>query len=136
MSGLKDLGEFGLIARLTKDLPRAAYDLLGMGDDCAVLRVGDRVLLVTSDATVEGVHFDRRWCSLENAGWRAMAGAVSDIAAMGGMPLGATVSLALPADMALNEIEGLYEGLRGAAARHGAAIIGGGHHSLTEWRVY
>lgn len=123
--GLEGLGEFGLIDRWTRGLPQSGEVLLGVGDDCAVVRVGDKELLVTSDASVESVHFDRSWCSMEDAGWRAMAGAVSDIAAMGGAPLCATVSAALPPGMALAEAEALYAGLRDAAAVTGVSIVGG-----------
>lgn len=125
MSDLRALGEFGLIARLTQGLPESTHSRLGLGDDCAVLQLGDRQLLITTDASVEGTHFDFRWLSHEDAGWRAMAGAISDIAAMGGTPLGATVSLALPKDMPLAQVDALYAGLRGAAAAAETAIIGG-----------
>lgn len=118
-------GEFGLIARLTAGLPRHADDLLGLGDDCAVLRVGNAIWLVSCDVSVEGVHFDSRWCSAEDAGWRAMASAVSDIAAMGGVPRFATVSIAAPRTTPMEVLDGIYAGLRAAAEVTGTAIVGG-----------
>lgn len=125
MSKIGQAGEFNLIAQWTRGLAQAEGDLLGLGDDCAVLRLGDRVLLVSTDASVEGVHFDFRWCSPEDAGWRAMAGAISDIAAMGGAVIGAMISLALPHGLKEVDASALYAGLRGAAEAHGAAILGG-----------
>ncbi len=118
-------GEFDAIAAWTHGLTGGDGVLLGVGDDCAVLKVGERVLLVTTDAVVEGVHFNLAWYSAEDAGFRAMAGAISDIAAMGGAPLYATVSLAVPKGMATDVIDGFYRGLRAAAGRWAVDIVGG-----------
>lgn len=125
MSADAPLGEFERIARWTAGLPRDPNDLEGLGDDCAVLRVGDAVWLVSCDASVEGVHFDFAWCSPEEVGWRAMTSAVSDIAAMGGVPRFATVSLAAPRALPQEQLDALYRGLREAAARAAIAIVGG-----------
>ncbi|MEK7767783.1 MAG: AIR synthase related protein, partial [bacterium] len=67
----------------------------GIGDDCAILKTTGRTL-VTNDAFVEGIHFKRAWTSAADAGWKALAANVSDIAAGGGVPRAALVSLELP----------------------------------------
>lgn len=123
--GVGGLGEFQSIARWTSGLPRAAGDLAGLHDDCAVLAWDGKPLLVTTDASVEGIHFNFAWYSPMDAGWRAMAGAISDIAAMGGVPRFATVSIAIPASTPVEVADGFYGGLREAAAFCGTAIIGG-----------
>lgn len=125
MGGLAGRGEFEAIAHWTSGMPRADGDALGIGDDCAVLQFGGQTLLVTSDAVVEGVHFNLDWYAAEDAGFRAMAGAISDIAAMGGAPRHATVSLAVPLGRPSETIDAFYAGLRDAAHRWGVAIVGG-----------
>jgi len=129
MAGVKvsELGEFGLIQRLASVLGNgAAPDLvIGIGDDCAVWRAGREYLLGTTDTLVEGVHFipgTAPWAAL---GWKALAVNVSDIAAMGGEPLFALVTLALPPSIEVSHIDSLYEGLSECAVEYGVAIAGG-----------
>jgi thiamine-monophosphate kinase len=118
--------EFDLIARLTKDLPRHAGVVVGVGDDCAVLDVGlpDRWLLFKTDAVVEGVHFTGDALP-EQIGHKALARCLSDIAAMGGEPSSALITLGLPPTFEVGRIEGVYRGLKALAARHGVAVVGG-----------
>ncbi len=97
----------------------------GIGDDCAVLRVCDRLLLVSCDLSVEGVHFRRRYGSPEDIGWKAAASSLSDIAAMGGAPLFGLVSLACPGNRGVSFVEGVYDGLIDAMSQCGAVIVGG-----------
>ncbi len=125
MSGLGDIGEFGLIARLTRGLPVSGAVVEGIGDDCAVLRCGDRLLLATCDASLEGIHFSRRHATPKDIGWRAAASALSDIAAMGGKPTFVLVTLACPADISPDFIEDVYRGLSEAVHATGAVIVGG-----------
>jgi len=98
---------------------------IGIGDDTAVLRTepGAR-LLATTDVVVEDVHFRRTWATPFDIGWKAMAVNLSDIAGKGGQPLWALIGLAMPTPTP-EEVEGLYEGMRQAAAPHGVAIVGG-----------
>jgi thiamine-monophosphate kinase len=104
---------------------------LGIGDDCAVLRVppGHEVL-VTTDFSLEGRHFRRDWHSPESVGHRCLARGLSDLAAMGAEPLAAFLSLALPANM-LTTVAGqkwvrrFFEGLRGLGDRYGVSLAGG-----------
>ncbi len=130
MSGVSEsissLGEFGLIARLTAGLASRPDVLVGVGDDCAVLDVGgERVLLATCDAQLEGQHFLLANATPEQIGRKAMAVNLSDIASMGGVPRYALVSLLLPADLSVGFIDGFYRGLRLEAERYGVLIVGG-----------
>lgn len=98
----------------------------GIGDDCAVLRAPTRhELLVTTDFSLEGVHFRRDWQPAESVGHRCLARGFSDIAAMGGEPLAVFLSLALPADLPQKWVEGFYSGLLALARRHKVALAGG-----------
>jgi thiamine-monophosphate kinase len=120
-----DLGEFGLIDRLARLLPTSPNVLEGIGDDCAAIRVGDRVLLVSTDLSIEEVHFRRTYCDPEDIGWKAAATSLSDIAAMGGAPLFCLASLACSPDTEAAFIERIYQGLSSAASRFGATVVGG-----------
>jgi thiamine-monophosphate kinase len=123
---LEDLGEFGLIARLTAGLGRSPRVRVGVGDDAAVLECeGGTQMVVTCDALVEGSHFIRRWAPADQIGRRALAVNLSDVAAMGGVPVVALLSLVLPRDTEVEWLDGLYAGLRGEAEAFGVAIVGG-----------
>lgn len=119
------VGEFALIDRLRRLVPAAGPGVtLGIGDDAAVLDLRGEVL-ATCDIQVEGVHFDPRLCAPADVGWRALAVNLSDIAAMGGTPRFALVSLALPSETELEAVDGLYAGLAEIASAHRVAIVGG-----------
>ena len=120
------LGEFELIARLTTGLTTHAASDIGVGDDCALLDMGSRdLLLATCDSQVEGVHFTLQTSSPEHIGRKALAINLSDIAAMGGTPRYALVSLLLPPYLSVDILDGLYAGLRAEAQRFDTAIVGG-----------
>lgn len=125
------IGEFGLIDRLRDTLgitPDSAPDglLQGIGDDAAVYRVGEgRVHVVTTDALVEGVHFDRTFVPMRYLGWKAIATNVSDVVAMNARPRYATVALALPNNVSVEQMEALYTGMAEACERYGLAVVGG-----------
>ena len=99
---------------------------LGIGDDCAILRIapGDEVL-VTTDFSLEGVHFRRDWQSPECIGHRCLTRGLSDIAAMGGRPVAAFLSLALPANCPAKWVDRFFRGLLKLASRHGVDLAGG-----------
>jgi len=126
-----ELGEFGLIERLTRaggvasDAASDARVIVGPGDDAAVWRAGDAFVVATTDTMVAGVHFLPERVSWEDVGWKAMASNVSDIAAMGGAPAIALVTLCIPGEMAVAALDGLYTGMRDCAARYGVTIGGG-----------
>jgi thiamine-monophosphate kinase len=116
---------FGGVRRGTSTA-RGGTVVIGPGDDAAAVRPprGSRLLL-TTDLLAEGVHFRRVWASPADLGWKLAAVNVSDIAAMGGRPLWALLSLALPPNLATGFAAGLRRGLRAAARRFDFAIIGG-----------
>ena len=132
---VSEVGEFGLIDRLADTLGDAASGkglVVGMGDDAAVYRVGgagsdgpSRVHVVTTDALVEGVHFDRTYVPLRALGWKAIAVNVSDVVAMNARPRFATVALGLPNNLSVEGAEALYTGIGQACERYGLAVVGG-----------
>ena len=133
---VKDIGEFGLIARLNGMVTGerggpdngAAFDfrlLVDTGDDTAAWATGAATELATTDTVVEGVHFTRETTPWRDLGWKGLAANISDIAAMGGRPLYALVTLGLPPDAAVADIEEMYRGMLDIGNRYGAAIVGG-----------
>src|SRR5712691_10158254 len=123
---LSSLDEFALIARLTRGLQAAPDVAVGVGDDCAILDLHtETLLLATCDSQVEGVHFTRRTSTPEQIGRKALAVNLSDIAAMGGEPRYALVSLILPQHLPLAVLDGIYGGLRAEAGEYGVSIVGG-----------
>src|SRR6266851_2426601 len=98
----------------------------GIGDDCAALRVPkDHEMLVTTDLSLEGVHFRREWHPPESVGHRCLARGLSDIAAMGGVPVAVFLSLALPANLSQRWVDGFLSGLLRLAGQFDAELAGG-----------
>lgn len=93
-----------------------------IGDDGAVLRIGGTNVVVTTDAVVDGVHVDQRWCSAADIGWKSVAVNVSDLAAMGAYPTAVVIAIAAPEGV---DVEALLDGCREAALSLGVAIVGG-----------
>jgi thiamine-monophosphate kinase len=121
---LGDVGEFALIDRITAGLGAGGPVVLGVGDDCAVLRLaGD--LAVSTDTMVEDVHFRRDWSSAEDVGRKAVAACVADAEAMGAVPVGLVISLAAPASTPVAWVEEFTAGVRAECDRSGAALVGG-----------
>jgi len=119
---LRDVGEFGLIARIERAARRAgapSWVRVGIGDDAAVLRprAGEDVVL-TTDAFVHEVHFRLANESPRNVGRRALVANLSDLAAMGARPLGCTLALAAPADLRVERLDGIVAGLLYEARAH------------------
>ena len=127
MTKLSDLGEFELIAHLRARLGKPGRGVVvGIGDDTAVLKSPrDQWLLFTTDTLVEQVHFRLDWTTPKDLGWKAMAQNVSDIAAMGGTPRYATISLAAADDQQVATVERLYAGLAECARAYQVDIVGG-----------
>ncbi len=126
---VQGLGERALIERIRRRIRPGPGTVIGPGDDAAALRTGG-LTLVTTDAMVEGVHFQLSWMSAEDLGRKAMAVNASDIAAMGGRPRFATLSLLLRADTPVPFVDGLYDGLIAAADGYGVAIVSGNVSSI------
>jgi thiamine-monophosphate kinase len=125
-STVASLGERALIDRIVARLSSPAWVVVGPGDDAAVVEPERGALeVLTTDALVEGVHFDRRFVPPDAIGHRALAVNLSDIAAMGASPRAALLSLVLPDTFELEAIDGLLDGLLALAGRHRVALIGG-----------
>ncbi len=123
---ISDLGEFGLIERLTKDFPlRNAETKKGVGDDAAILNFGDKDVLVTTDLLLEGIHFDLRYVPLKHLGYKAAIVNFSDIYAMNGTPKQITVSLGISSRFTVEHIEALYSGIKLACEIYGVDLVGG-----------
>ena len=133
---VKDLGEFGLIERLNRmvTVERRGPDngaslnfklLVDTGDDTAAWTAAQATELFTTDTVVEGIHFTRDTTPWPDLGWKSLASNISDIAAMGGLPLYALITLGLPPETEVSDIEGLYQGMLDIGEQYGVAIIGG-----------
>lgn len=121
----RDVGEFGLIARVIDRLSASPAVLLGPGDDAAVVATPDGRVVASTDVLVEGVHFRREWSSGYDVGRKAAAANLADIAAMGARGTALLVGLAAPADLPLAWSLELTDGLRDEAAVIGASVVGG-----------
>ncbi|WP_353929240.1 thiamine-phosphate kinase [Okeanomitos corallinicola TIOX110] len=118
---VKDIGEQGLLKIIQSFCPA---DIIG--DDAAVLTTTpQKSLVVTTDMLIDGVHFSDVTTSPEDAGWRAAAANLSDLAAMGAFPLGITVGLGLPGDLSVAWIEKLYQGITECLQKYNVSIVGG-----------
>jgi thiamine-monophosphate kinase len=118
---VKDIGEQGLLERLQRFCPPEI-----IGDDGAVLlTTPGQSLVVTTDMLVDGVHFSNITTSPEDAGWRAAAANLSDLAAMGASPLGITVGLGLPGEVSVSWVERLYQGMTECLQKYNTPIVGG-----------
>ena len=118
---VKDIGEKRLIERV-KDF--CAKDTVG--DDAAVVNLSaGQSLVVTTDILVDGVHFSDRTTTAFDVGWRAATANLSDLAAMGATPVGITVGLSLPGEVAIDWVDNLYRGLNACLERYDTSILGG-----------
>lgn len=127
LTEISQLGEFGLIDRLTEGLEaQHASTALAVGDDAAILHFSaDDDVLVTTDMLLENVHFDLTYVPLKHLGYKAAAVNFSDIYAMMGTPRQITVSLGISRRFAVEHIDELYAGIRLACKEYGVDIVGG-----------
>lgn len=137
VTAIREIGEFGLIERMKSALGRGKSEdvIVGIDDDAAVYRIDDeRVHVVTTDALAEGVHFDRLMMPMPYLGSKAIAVNVSDVLAMNAVPRYATVSLGIPKNLSVEDVEALYNGMRIACDVYDLEVIGGdttASHGLT-----
>jgi thiamine-monophosphate kinase len=125
-STVSSLGEHALISRITARLAMPPWVLVGPGDDAAVIAPERGALdVLTTDAQVDGVHFDLRFVPPEAVGHRALAVNLSDLAAMGAAPRAALLSLLLPDAIDVEVIDRIMDGLLALAMRHRVTLIGG-----------
>ena len=123
---VSDIGEHALISRITARFAMPSWVLVGPGDDAAVIQPERGALeVLTTDALVEGVHFDRRFVPPDAIGHRALAVNLSDLAAMGAAPRAALLSLVLPDDLEVEVLDGIVDGWIALASRHRVALVGG-----------
>ncbi len=122
---LSRLGEFGLIDRIRGKVAIGRGVRLGIGDDAAWIDHPRGSSLVTADLLIEGIHFDLKWTSLADLGYKSLAVNISDIAAMGGTPAYVMLSLGIPGNFDSSKIDKLYRGINGLAEEHGITIVGG-----------
>lgn len=129
---LGDGPEFDRIRAFARALGDAAT---GLGDDCAVLPDSHGKLVISTDVSVENVHFRREWLTPEEIGWRAAAAALSDLAAAGASAAGVLAAVAVPRSTPEGETLALMRGIGNAAVSVGARVIGGDLSSSSEWMV-
>lgn len=123
---LSQLGEFGLIDRIAKRESRLPSTIVGIGDDAAVLQMTNgKYLLITTDTFIENVHFRLKTISFSHLGQKVLAANISDIAAMGGWPTHALVTVGAPKTMEVKAIDELYRGINSLAREYRIDIIGG-----------
>ncbi len=123
---LSELGEFGLIERLTGNIKiKDTTVVKGVGDDCAAIEASDHYLLVTKDMLLEGIHFDMTYTPLKHLGYKAVAVNLSDIAAMNGVPGQILVGLAVSNRYSVEALTELYEGMYLACDRYKVDMVGG-----------
>jgi thiamine-monophosphate kinase len=123
---ISDLGEFGLIERLTNKIKlKNSSTMKGVGDDAAVLDFKNKQLVVTTDLLTEGVHFNLMYVPLKHLGYKAIVVNLSDVVAMNATPRQVTVSIALSSKFSVEAIEELYEGIYLACEKYGVDLIGG-----------
>jgi thiamine-monophosphate kinase len=120
------LGEFGLIEKITEDISlENASSIKGIGDDAAVIRCGDELMVVSTDMLVEGIHFDLMYTPLKHLGYKAVIVNLSDIYAMNALPKQITVSIAFSSKFSVEAIEELYIGIKEACKRYNVDLVGG-----------
>ena len=132
MTTISDMDEDALIALFTPRLPVSDAEILGPGDDAAVLAI-DGHLVVSSDVLVEGRHFRTEWSTGADVGWRAAMQNIADIDAMGAVATALQVTLAAPPSTPVDFVLGLADGLREACEPHGVGVVGGdlsGSHEI------
>ncbi len=123
---VSDVGERALIDRITARLAMPPWVIVGPGDDAAVIAPERGAFeVLTTDAQVEGIHFDRAFVPPDAIGHRALAVNLSDLAAMGAQPRAALLSLVLPDALDMSAIDGMLDGLLALAGAHGVTLIGG-----------
>ena len=105
----------------------------GLGDDCGLFREGDEFIALSTDVSVEGVHFRRQWISPEEVGWRSAAAAFSDLAAEGAEPIGLLCAVTIPQASGESELLQVMAGVGAAARAAGSAVLGGDLSSGPSW---
>lgn len=123
---IDEIGEFGLIERLTKDFaPQNKTTIKGVGDDCAVMDFGEKQVVATTDMLLEGVHFDLTYVPLKHLGYKSAMVNISDVCAMNAKPTQMLVSLGVSSRFGVEQLEEFYAGLYLACEKAGVDVVGG-----------
>lgn len=126
ITSIAELGEFGLIDRLTEKIKiRNKSTIKGVGDDAAILEFGEKQVVVSTDLLTEGIHFNLMYVPLQHLGYKAVAVNVSDICAMNAVAKQITVSIALSSKFSVEAVEEIYKGIYMACDRYGVDLVGG-----------
>lgn len=126
MTEIAQIGEFGLIDKISRDLPlQNPSSLMGIGDDAAVIDAGSDAVLLSTDLLTEGIHFDLSYAPLRHVGYKAVAVNVSDIAAMNGKPEQVLIGMGLSNRFSVEAVEELYAGIRQACVNFKVDLVGG-----------
>ena len=124
---ISELGEFGLIHRLTDNIQlQNKSSKLGVGDDAAVIQYeSDKQTIVTTDMLVEGIHFDLMYVPLKHLGYKSVIVSLSDVYAMNAFPRQITVSIAVSNRFSIEALDELYEGIHFACKKYNVDLVGG-----------
>jgi len=123
---ISNLGEFGLIEHLTKNIElQNASSLLGVGDDAAVIDHFGKQTVVTTDLLVEGVHFDLTYTPLKHLGYKSVIVNLSDIYAMNAIPTQIVISISISNRFSVEAVNEIYEGIYAACDKYGVDLVGG-----------
>ncbi|MBI2968432.1 MAG: thiamine-phosphate kinase [Bacteroidetes bacterium] len=126
LTPVSQLGEFGLISRITRDIVlRNPTTIKGAGDDAAVIECGSKCLVFTTDMLTEGIHFDLVYFPLKHLGYKSAVVNFSDICAMNGVPKQITVSIGLSSKFSVEAVEEMYSGINAACEKYGVDLVGG-----------
>ena len=125
-TSISELGEFGLIERITKDIEiKNESTLKGVGDDAAVLDYGEKQMVISSDLLTEGIHFNLMYVPLKHLGYKSVVVNLSDIYAMNATPKQITVNIALSGKFSVEAVDDLYAGIHLACEKYGVDLVGG-----------
>ena len=123
---ISELGEFGLIDRIQKNIESFhTSSIKGVGDDAAVIDTGEKYTLMSTDMLIEGVHFDLSYMPIKHLGYKAVVIKVSDIAAMNGTPKQITINLGLSNRFSVEAVDAFYEGVNAACKNYKVDLVGG-----------
>lgn len=125
-TSISELGEFGLIERITKSIQlKNTSTIKGVGDDAAILEYKDKQIVVSSDLLTEGVHFNLMYAPLKHLGYKSVIVNLSDVYAMNAVPKQITVNIALSSKFSVESVEELYSGIHLACEKYGVDLVGG-----------
>jgi len=127
MKKISDIGEVGLIGEIGKIIKSGGRTIVGIGDDAAVIEgpAEGMLTLITTDMLIEGVHFETSSATPYQIGWKALGCSLSDIAAMGGLPVSAVVSIGVSGETDIDFVRDIYRGISDLAGRFDCGIVGG-----------